>query len=145
MHKTVLVGAFLSVAGMLLMTGCVSTIESKANEGDVNSIKKMARLYNGENVWVYDEIPILGAFTSPMIGRPEKDTAKSFDWMKKAAEKNDIAAMLTVGRYYAEGFGTTTSFKDSAIWFGKAERNLRTSPPARTSSSTTFRRSTRSK
>lgn len=121
--KKTLVVAFLTAAGMLFVTGCVSTIESKADGGDINSMKKMARLYNGETVFVYDpddELPILGAFTEAVVGKPAKDVTKSFAWMKRAAEKGDIAAILTIGRYYAEGFGTEKSFKDSAIWFDKA-------------------------
>lgn len=123
MKKKTLAGIFLALVGVLLITGCVSTIESKADDGDINSMKKMARLYNGERVFVYnpeDELPILGAFTEAVVGKPAKDVTKSFTWMKRAAEKDDIAAMIAVGQYYGEGFGTEISFKDSAIWFDKA-------------------------
>lgn len=40
MKKKILTGMFLALAGMLLITGCVSTIESKADDGDLNSMKK---------------------------------------------------------------------------------------------------------
>lgn len=115
-------GIFLAAAVMVLMAGCVSTIESKADGGDVKSMKKMARLYNGERVFVYDpadELPIIGLFTEAVVGKPTKDEAKSLAWMKKAAEKGDIVSMFTVGQYYGEGFGTEKSFKDSADWFDK--------------------------
>ena len=123
MKKNTLAGIFFASAGLLLVSGCVSTIESKADGGDIGSMKKMARLYNGERVFVYnpeDELPILGAFTEAVIGKPAKDVNKSFLWMKKAAEKEDISAMFALGQYYGEGFGTSVSFKDSALWFDKA-------------------------
>lgn len=69
-------GIFLAAAVMVLMAGCVSTIESKADGGDVKSMKKMARLYNGERVFVYDpadELPIIGLFTEAVVGKPTKN------------------------------------------------------------------------
>ena len=123
MKKKTLLEIVFTATGLLLMTGCVSTIESKADGGDATSMKKMASLYNGERVFVYDpanELPILGLFTEAVIGKPAKDTSRSFAWMKKAAETGDLAAMVSVGQYYGEGFGTETSYSDSAAWFSKA-------------------------
>ena len=92
----------------------------------------LGRLQPGENLSLTDlsqltpylerasELPVVSAMSLLWMNYKASDAKKSIEWLTKAAQANDTAAMIQLGLQYSNGHQVEQSFDENFAWLSRA-------------------------